>query len=169
MTGVGVGRGHASPMSRRGGKEDDGGLPPYVSATGATGVHHGATTLGERRAKNPWVVYGALGTAAILVGGLISMTMGNRARSQMFMRARVVAQGATVGILMYSVAKESGAMQTGDFSLASFASLGRDASPRTDQRKLDERVDQFKSAMGLAATGVEDPADDKAGKHAPSK
>ena len=153
MVGVGA-------MGRREFEDDiDGGLPPYVSASGATGTHHGATTLGERRAKNPWVVYGAIGTAAILVAGLVSMTQGNSARSQFFMRARVLAQGATVGILMYSVASESGAMGSGDMSLAKLASLGRESSPRVDQRNLDQRMGEFKSAMGLAASAPETTAD----------
>lgn len=55
--------------------------------------------------KNPLVPIGALTTAAILVGGLMSFRVGNIQLSQYMMRARVVAQGATLGILSLSVAK----------------------------------------------------------------
>eukprot|EP00299_Pterocystis_sp_00344_P014386 c711_g1_i1.p2 GENE.c711_g1_i1~~c711_g1_i1.p2 ORF type:complete len:105 (+),score=17.11 c711_g1_i1:22-315(+) len=46
--------------------------------------------------ENPLVPIGALVTAGILVGGLASFAKGAAGRSQLFMRARVVAQGATV-------------------------------------------------------------------------
>eukprot|EP00300_Choanocystis_sp_HF-7_P001753 c11408_g1_i2.p1 GENE.c11408_g1_i2~~c11408_g1_i2.p1 ORF type:complete len:104 (+),score=18.47 c11408_g1_i2:78-389(+) len=46
--------------------------------------------------ENPFVPIGALGTAVILFGGLKQFSSGNAARSQLYMRARVIAQGATV-------------------------------------------------------------------------
>jgi hypothetical protein len=44
----------------------------------------------------PLVPIGALTTAAVLCGGLISFKRGDRKMGQYFMRARVIAQGATV-------------------------------------------------------------------------
>jgi hypothetical protein len=42
------------------------------------------------------VIGGCLATAAVLFGGLISFRRGNSRNSQMFMRARVLTQGATL-------------------------------------------------------------------------
>lgn len=55
--------------------------------------------------KNPLVPIGAFTTAAILLGGLMSFRVGNVQLSQYMMRARVVAQGATLGVLSFSVAR----------------------------------------------------------------
>ena len=43
---------------------------------------------------------GALTTAAVLMGGLVAFKKGNKALSQTMMRARIVAQGATVAIML---------------------------------------------------------------------
>lgn len=75
-------------------------------------VSYGREKSMEQFRKNPLVPIGALTTAAILVGGLLSFRVGNIQLSQYMMRARVVAQGATLGILSLSVAK----MQMGDSS-----------------------------------------------------
>lgn len=42
------------------------------------------------------MIGGCLATAAVLFGGLISFRRGNSRNSQMFMRARVLTQGATL-------------------------------------------------------------------------
>lgn len=55
--------------------------------------------------KNPLVPIGAVGTACILVAGLFSFKSGNTRLSQQLMRARVLAQGATLGVLSLSVAR----------------------------------------------------------------
>lgn len=67
-------------------------------------VSYGREKSMEEFRKNPLVPIGALTTAAILVGGLMSFRVGNIQLSQYMMRARVVAQGATLGILSLSVA-----------------------------------------------------------------
>ncbi|KAL3142208.1 RING-H2 finger protein atl48 [Trebouxia sp. C0009 RCD-2024] len=51
------------------------------------------------RRRSPWVLVGAGSTAAILLGGLLAFRRGNQNLSQKMMRARVVAQGATVAIM----------------------------------------------------------------------
>lgn len=43
---------------------------------------------------------GALGTAAVLMGGLVAFKKGNKQLSQTMMRARIIAQGATVAIML---------------------------------------------------------------------
>lgn len=53
--------------------------------------------------KNPLVPIGALGTGAVLLAGLFAFKSGNVLLSQRLMRARVVAQGATLGLLAASV------------------------------------------------------------------
>lgn len=67
-------------------------------------VSYGREKSMEEFRKNPLVPIGAVTTAAILVGGLMSFRVGNIQLSQYMMRARVVAQGATLGILSLSVA-----------------------------------------------------------------
>ncbi|KAL3700431.1 hypothetical protein R1sor_018453 [Riccia sorocarpa] len=59
--------------------------------------------------RNPLVPLGALATAAILCGGLYSFKRGRSQQSQMFMRARVLMQGATVALMVgtvYAAGKE---------------------------------------------------------------
>ena len=53
--------------------------------------------------KNPLVPAGAMITAAVLMGGLFAFKQGNQRLSQQLMRARVLAQGATVCALGLSV------------------------------------------------------------------
>ncbi|BBN10362.1 hypothetical protein MPTK1_5g02950 [Marchantia polymorpha subsp. ruderalis] len=53
--------------------------------------------------RNPLVPLGALATAAVLCGGLYSFKQGKSHRSQLFMRARVVMQGATVALMVGTV------------------------------------------------------------------
>eukprot|EP00177_Eucheuma_denticulatum_P006407 GFKZ01011691.1.p1 GENE.GFKZ01011691.1~~GFKZ01011691.1.p1 ORF type:complete len:119 (+),score=16.63 GFKZ01011691.1:179-535(+) len=53
--------------------------------------------------KNPLVPIGAIGTGAVLLAGLFAFKSGNALLSQRLMRARVVAQGATLGVLAASV------------------------------------------------------------------
>lgn len=54
----------------------------------------------KKRAKNPLVPVGALITAGVLTAGLISFKRGNSHLSQLLMRARVIAQGGTVAIMV---------------------------------------------------------------------
>ncbi|XP_024393735.1 RING-H2 finger protein ATL48 [Physcomitrium patens] len=53
--------------------------------------------------RNPLVLCGALATAGVLVGGLVSFRQGNRNMSQMLMRARVGFQAATVALMAGTV------------------------------------------------------------------
>ncbi|WVZ64786.1 hypothetical protein U9M48_014260 [Paspalum notatum var. saurae] len=57
---------------------------------------------GKRPVKNPFVPIGALVTAGVLTAGLISFRYGNSQLGQKLMRARVVAQGATVALMLGS-------------------------------------------------------------------
>ncbi|CAL9031109.1 unnamed protein product [Prunus brigantina] len=54
----------------------------------------------KKRVKNPWVPVGALLTAGVLTAGLISFRQGNSQLGQKLMRARVVAQGGTVALMI---------------------------------------------------------------------
>ncbi|NWV37682.1 HIG2A protein, partial [Grantiella picta] len=54
--------------------------------------------------ENPLVPLGCLCTVSILVYGLISFKKGNTRRSQLLMRARVVAQGFTFAALLGGMA-----------------------------------------------------------------
>ncbi|PON61079.1 Hypoxia induced protein, domain containing protein [Trema orientale] len=54
----------------------------------------------KKRVRNPLVPVGALLTAGVLTAGLISFRQGNSQLGQMLMRARVVAQGATVALMV---------------------------------------------------------------------
>ncbi|VVA16939.1 PREDICTED: HIG1 [Prunus dulcis] len=56
----------------------------------------------KKRVKNPWVPVGALLTAGVLTAGLISFRQGNSQLGQKLMRARVVAQGGTVALMVGS-------------------------------------------------------------------
>ncbi|KAG6635251.1 hypothetical protein CIPAW_11G029900 [Carya illinoinensis] len=55
----------------------------------------------KKRVRNPLVPIGALLTAGVLTAGLISFKQGNSHLGQMLMRARVVAQGATVALMVH--------------------------------------------------------------------
>ncbi|XP_062200130.1 RING-H2 finger protein ATL48-like [Phragmites australis] len=57
---------------------------------------------GKKPVKNPFVPIGALVTAGVLTAGLISFRYGNSQLGQKLMRARVIAQGATVALMMGS-------------------------------------------------------------------
>ncbi|CAN6195761.1 unnamed protein product, partial [Urochloa humidicola] len=57
---------------------------------------------GKKPVKNPFVPIGALVTAGVLTAGLISFRYGNSRLGQKLMRARVVAQGATVALMIGS-------------------------------------------------------------------
>ncbi|KAI3970528.1 hypothetical protein MKX01_024175 [Papaver californicum] len=54
----------------------------------------------KKRVKSPLVPMGALMTAGVLTAGLISFRQGNSNLGQKLMRARVVAQGATVAFMV---------------------------------------------------------------------
>ncbi|CAN6448619.1 unnamed protein product [Victoria cruziana] len=54
----------------------------------------------KKPVKNPLVPIGALITAGVLTAGLISFRQGNSQLGQKLMRARVVAQGATVALML---------------------------------------------------------------------
>lgn len=54
--------------------------------------------------KNPLVPAGAIGTGMVLLAGLFAFKTGNPALSQRLMRARIIAQGATLSVLAVSVA-----------------------------------------------------------------
>jgi hypothetical protein len=49
------------------------------------------------------VLTGAIATAGVLLAGLVSFKQGNFNRSQMFMRARVGFQAATVALMVGTV------------------------------------------------------------------
>jgi len=54
----------------------------------------------RKRIRNPLVPIGALMTAGVLTAGLVSFRRGNSQLGQVLMRARVVAQGATVALMV---------------------------------------------------------------------
>ncbi|CDP02140.1 unnamed protein product [Coffea canephora] len=54
----------------------------------------------KKRVRNPLVPFGAFITAGVLTAGLISFRQGNSQLGQKLMRARVVAQGATVALMV---------------------------------------------------------------------
>lgn len=54
----------------------------------------------KKRVRNPWVPVGAFITAGVLTAGLISFKQGKSQLGQKLMRARVVAQGATVALMV---------------------------------------------------------------------
>ncbi|KAJ0965448.1 hypothetical protein J5N97_026586 [Dioscorea zingiberensis] len=56
----------------------------------------------KKRVKNPLVPIGAFVTAGVLTAGLISFRQGKSQLGQKLMRARVVAQGATVALMFGS-------------------------------------------------------------------
>uniref|UniRef100_A0ACD5Y2I3 Uncharacterized protein n=1 Tax=Avena sativa TaxID=4498 RepID=A0ACD5Y2I3_AVESA len=57
---------------------------------------------GKKPVKNPFVPIGALVTAGVLTAGLVSFRYGNSRLGQKLMRARVVAQGVTVALMVGS-------------------------------------------------------------------
>lgn len=58
----------------------------------------------EALKKNPLVPAGAIATGMVLLAGLFAFKTGNPVLSQRLMRARVLAQGATLSVLAVSVA-----------------------------------------------------------------
>lgn len=71
----------------------------------------------DKLRKNPLVPLGALGTAAILAGGLFSFRRGNAVWSQRMMQARIGAQGLTLAILagsVYVAKAEDGVRERGE-------------------------------------------------------
>ncbi|KAJ0986667.1 hypothetical protein J5N97_005023 [Dioscorea zingiberensis] len=56
----------------------------------------------KKPVRNPLVPVGAFITAGVLMMGLISFKRGNSQLGQKLMRARVVAQGATVALMVGS-------------------------------------------------------------------
>ncbi|XP_024978311.1 RING-H2 finger protein ATL46-like [Cynara cardunculus var. scolymus] len=58
----------------------------------------------KKRSRNPFVPIGALITAGVLTAGLISFKKGNSELGQKLMRARVVAQGGTVALMVGTAA-----------------------------------------------------------------
>eukprot|EP00004_Rigifila_ramosa_P027343 TRINITY_DN8883_c2_g1_i1.p1 TRINITY_DN8883_c2_g1~~TRINITY_DN8883_c2_g1_i1.p1 ORF type:complete len:123 (-),score=35.71 TRINITY_DN8883_c2_g1_i1:32-400(-) len=58
--------------------------------------------------EDPLIPIGMATTVAVLVGGLTAFKQGNKVLSQKFMRARVVAQGATALIVAYSLYQRAG-------------------------------------------------------------
>ncbi|KAL8231567.1 hypothetical protein R6Q57_001345 [Mikania cordata] len=58
----------------------------------------------KKRVRNPYVPIGALITAGVLTAGLISFKQGNSQLGQTLMRARVVAQGGTVALMVVTAA-----------------------------------------------------------------
>ena len=57
-----------------------------------------------KQKRNPLVLVGAVVTAGVLGAGLISFYQGNKVVAQSMMRWRVIAQGATVAIMVSSIA-----------------------------------------------------------------
>ncbi len=66
----------------------------------ATGTQIPDAEWYQTRKRSPLVLLGAGVTAAILGAGLFAYKSGNKNMSQTMMRARVVAQGVTVAIMM---------------------------------------------------------------------
>ncbi|KAK9067276.1 hypothetical protein SSX86_014602 [Deinandra increscens subsp. villosa] len=58
----------------------------------------------KKRSRNPFVPIGAFITAGVLTAGLISFKQGNSLLGQKLMRARVVAQGGTVALMVGTAA-----------------------------------------------------------------
>ncbi|KAL4430569.1 hypothetical protein ABPG77_005809 [Micractinium sp. CCAP 211/92] len=56
----------------------------------------------QKRKRNPLVLVGAVATGGVLLGGLVAFKNGKSALAQQFMRARVLAQGITVAIMVSS-------------------------------------------------------------------
>ena len=60
-----------------------------------------------KQKRNPLVLVGAVVTAGVLGAGLISFYQGNKVVAQSMMRWRVIAQSATVAIMVSSIATTS--------------------------------------------------------------
>mmetsp|Transcript_15914 Transcript_15914/g.45590 ORF Transcript_15914/g.45590 Transcript_15914/m.45590 type:complete len:91 (-) Transcript_15914:554-826(-) len=71
-----------------------------MSGQQATGTQIPDAEWYQTRKRSPLVLLGAGVTAAILGAGLFAYKSGNKNMSQTMMRARVVAQGVTVAIMM---------------------------------------------------------------------
>jgi hypothetical protein len=95
----------------------------------------------DKLRKNPLVPIGALGTAAILAGGLFQFKKGNAVWSQRFMRARVLAQGATLGILAFSVYEYNGDKNTAGADVADAHDAQQAAPPEILQKSVVEAPD----------------------------
>ena len=50
--------------------------------------------------RNPFVIVGAFATAGVLFAGIAAFRRGNQAMSQNMMKARVMCQGLTVGLMV---------------------------------------------------------------------
>lgn len=97
--------------------------PAPADITPTFSVTYGGRDNLEKLRKNPLVPLGALGTGAVLVAGLLAFRSGNTRLSQSLMRARVLAQGATLVMLSLSVANMRGAA-AGSAGLADAAAEG---------------------------------------------
>lgn len=83
-------------------EEDHESTLPTFSMPAAYDADDGAERLSRFR-RNPAVLVGAGVTAGVLGAGLVAFNRGDSLWSQRLMRMRVVAQAATVGILIMSV------------------------------------------------------------------
>ena len=78
-------------------------MPPTIGEENHQNHHHPEDILPTRTLfgkRSPLVLVGAATTAAVLFGGLVSFRSGNFNLSQKMMRYRVLAQGATVGLMV---------------------------------------------------------------------
>jgi len=71
-------------------------------ASALTTTKHENECDASAKSRNPLVIVGAAVTAAILISGFIAFKTGDAKASQRAMRARVIAQGVTVGIMLAS-------------------------------------------------------------------
>ncbi|NWR82594.1 HIG2A protein, partial [Furnarius figulus] len=71
--------------------------PPVLPAFGDEGF---ADKFLRKTRENPLVPFGCLCTVGVLTYGLISFKKGNTRRSQLMMRARILAQGFTFAALL---------------------------------------------------------------------
>lgn len=60
-------------------------------------------TFWEKARREPWVPAGVALTTGILIAGIYTLRTGNKHLSQKLMRARLIAQGATVVMIMASL------------------------------------------------------------------
>ncbi|XP_019361988.1 PREDICTED: HIG1 domain family member 2A, mitochondrial [Gavialis gangeticus] len=95
----------------------DPGRPPVIEGFEPSAAHRveGFSEKFMRKTReNPLVPTGCLATAAVLTYGLICFKKGNRQRSQLMMRARILAQGFTIAALMVGVVATALKSQKGD-------------------------------------------------------
>lgn len=88
-------------------------------------LHGNRKTLWMRVKEDPLVPLGCAATAAILFGGLVTFYRGQSKLGNVFMQARVVAQGATLAALAFG---------------ATTMGLG-DRSNRKPVKSFEERMD----------------------------